>query len=249
MPNYNPGRFVWHELFTSDLEASKKFYAAVAGWSYETVDMGDFEYTMFKAGGTSIGGLMSLDKIPMKGVPPHFLGYVSVPNVDESAAAVKAGGGKVLQDPFDIPKVGRIAVLQDPQGGVFATFKSADGDPPEVEKPEVGTIVWDHLNTNDPAAAKAFYAKVCGWKAEENGPHTVFMRGAGKFAGGLGDVPPGTPPHWLAHIMVADLAKARELVTKHGGRVLMDEIPVPGFGKFAVVQDNVGAICAAFEAG
>ncbi|HMR05689.1 MAG TPA: VOC family protein [Polyangiaceae bacterium] len=248
MSTYTPGRFIWHEIFTSDVEKTKAFYSKVAGWTTQTMNMTGMDYTMFLAGEEQIGGIMSLAMIPTEGVPPHWLGYVSVPNVDEAAAATKSGGGTVLKAPEDIPNMGRFAVLQDPQGAVFAAFKGNDGDQPEVDKPKMGTIVWDHLNTSDVPAALKFYEKVFAWKAGEFGPGMpVFKRSGDKFGGGLGEAPPGSPPHWLAHILVKDLAAARKLVTEESGKVLMEEIAVPNIGKFAVIQDNVGAVVALFQ--
>jgi hypothetical protein len=248
MSAHTPGRFVWHEIFTSDIDATKKFYSAVAGWTAKTMKMPGMDYTMFLVGETQIGGVMDLSSIPMQDVPPHWLGYVSVPNVDEAVAATKSGGGKVLKEASDVPNMGRFAVLQDPQGAVVAAWKAADGDQPEVEKPTMGTICWDHLNTSDTKAALTFYQKLFGWKAAEFGPGMqVFKREGDKFGGGVGEAPAGSPPHWLPHILVKDLSAARKLVAEQSGKVLMEEVPVPTIGKFAVIQDNVGAIVALFE--
>ncbi len=248
MSDYTPGRFVWHEIFSSDTEATKKFYTAVAGWTTKTMEMPGMDYTMFLAGENMVGGIMDLSTIPMEGVPPHWLGYVSVPDVDEAAAAVKSGGGTVLKEPSDIPNMGRFAVLQDPQGAVVAAWKAVDGDQAEPEKPLMATMCWNHLNTSDIDAAVTFYEKVFGWKPDEFGPGMkVFKRGADKYGGGVGEAPPGTPPHWIPHIMVKDLAAARKIVTEQKGKILMEEIPVPNIGKFAVIEDNVGAHVALFQ--
>jgi len=246
---WSPGRLVWFELYTPDVAKSKGFYEAVAGWSVKDSDMGPMKYTMASVGGKGIAGFMPLSMIKMQGVPPHWLAYVSVPNVDEAAAAVKSNGGKILMDPTDIPTVGRFTVLQDPQGAAIAAFKSTEGDGAEIERPEIGTFCWTGLNTTDLGAAEKFYARVFGWTKGSfmgNAEMPVFLRGQ-RPAAGMMKAPPGVPPNWLNHILVADLAAARSKAVELGAKVMMDNITAPGVGTFCVITDNVGAAIALFQ--
>src|SRR5881394_2410411 len=116
------GRFVWHELLTTDVAEAQKFYKAVIGWGVQEWDAGSGQsYPMWLAGETPIGGTMQLpDDAKKMGAPPHWLGYMSTPDLDATAADVTRLGGNVLHEPFDIPSIGRIAILADPQGAVFA---------------------------------------------------------------------------------------------------------------------------------
>lgn len=59
--------------------------------------------------------------------PPHFMTYVAVDNVDENAKLAGELGGTVVKEPDDIPNTGRFAILMDPTGAMFCTFKMADG--------------------------------------------------------------------------------------------------------------------------
>jgi predicted enzyme related to lactoylglutathione lyase len=114
------GVFVWDELGTSDADGAQRFYEQVFGWT--TDDMGpDFGgYRVFNHGETGIAGLMQLQEAS---IPPHWQPYVAVEDVD--ATATKAGelGGSTLAEPMDVPEVGRIAVLRDPQGATFGILK------------------------------------------------------------------------------------------------------------------------------
>lgn len=114
-----PGHVSWNELVTTDVAGAKTFYSGLFGWKAEAFGN---DYTLFKTGDAMVGGLM---KCPQPGAPAHWLAYVTVDDVD--AAAVKAGklGGKVVAPPFDVPEVGRIAVLLDPQGAAIGLFKPA----------------------------------------------------------------------------------------------------------------------------
>ena len=114
-----PGQFSWNELLTSDVEGAGTFYAQLFGWQSEAMP-GGMPYTIFKKNEMFVGGMM---KLPMPGVPPHWLAYVTVENADESAARTAGLGGTIVVPPFDVPNVGRIAVAQDPQGAVFGLFQ------------------------------------------------------------------------------------------------------------------------------
>src|SRR5687768_3519165 len=94
-PVWHPGRFVWHELFTPDVAKSKQFYQGLFGWTVDELPMGPMKYNMLKIGDRGIGGLMPLSMLGRAGVPPFWLGYVSVPSVDEAAKAAGSNGGLV----------------------------------------------------------------------------------------------------------------------------------------------------------
>lgn len=243
---FTPGRFVWHEIATPDIEATKKFYGPLFGWTFNEVPMPDGPYTMIMNGEMPQGGVFDIKKIPTQGVPPHWMGYVSVPNVDEAAAAAKSAGGAVQMEPMDIPNVGRIAVLGDAQHAHTSAFKSAQGDPPAPDAPPVGNFCWETLNTTDVDAAKKFYAKVYGWQVGDfQGMTTFEVDGKGIADAQLAQG--GAPAHWLSFVVVKDLATARTTVSTHGGNVIVDEIPIPGVGKIAIATDNVGAFIGLFE--
>ncbi len=118
-PMNKPGHFSWNELITTEVEAAKKYYSNLFGWKMEGFDQ---NYTILKKGDDAVGGLM---KAPQPGMPSHWLAYITVENVDATAEQAAKLGGKVCAPPFDVPNVGRIAVLMDPQGAAFGVFKAA----------------------------------------------------------------------------------------------------------------------------
>lgn len=121
------GLFNWNELLTRDVEAAKKFYSEVLGWTAEDMPMGDMgTYVIFKADDEQVGGMMRIPPEAEKmGVPSYWGAYISVDDVDATAGKVAAQGGKVLVPPMDAEGVGRFATVQDPQGAVFGIIKSA----------------------------------------------------------------------------------------------------------------------------
>ncbi|NNG02225.1 MAG: VOC family protein [Desulfobacteraceae bacterium] len=115
------GVISWTELTTSDVDAAKKFYSEIFGWEYEDMDSGGMPYTIAKAHGKEIAGMMITPE-EADGCPPVWGSYVSVDNVDETAKKVEALGGKVHVAPRDIPNVGRFTVFQDPQGAFITAI-------------------------------------------------------------------------------------------------------------------------------
>jgi predicted enzyme related to lactoylglutathione lyase len=114
------GVFVWDELGTTDADGAQRFYEEVFGWT--TSDMGpDYGgYRVFNRGETGIAGLMTL---PDASIPPHWQPYMAVDDPDATAAKAAELGGATLAEPMDVPNVGRLAVLRDPQGATFGIIR------------------------------------------------------------------------------------------------------------------------------
>ena len=121
------GDFVWTEIATNDAEKCIEFYKNVFGWKFQVSNASNegMDYREFStAGDAPVGGLYEINPEWFGGnpPPPHFMTYVAVDNVDENAEFAVELGGKVHKT-MDIPNVGRIAVIEDPTGGVFTTFR------------------------------------------------------------------------------------------------------------------------------
>jgi predicted enzyme related to lactoylglutathione lyase len=115
-----PGQFTWNELVTTDEAAAGAFYTLLFDWTAELFGGGGQTYTLFKKGSAMVGGMM---KCPKTGLPAHWLAYVTCEDVDAAAKQAAALGGSVLMAPFDVPTVGRIAIVLDPQGASLGLFK------------------------------------------------------------------------------------------------------------------------------
>ncbi len=113
------GMFSWSELMTNDAEAAKRFYAQVFGWQYTEFPMEGMSYSVIKANGQEIGGIMPVPP-QAAGTPPHWGVYVTVDDVDASVKKAEELGAAVMVPPTDIPDVGRFCVFRDPQGAVLS---------------------------------------------------------------------------------------------------------------------------------
>jgi predicted enzyme related to lactoylglutathione lyase len=239
------GTFIWREIMTSDVAASKRFYGEVFGWNFEDMPMDGFTYVMIKNGTTGIGGMASLDSMP--GAPPHWIGTVCVADVDASAKVAAEAGGKVMMPPGDIPGYGRFAVITDPQGAPLTLMHPASDEPARTTMPGLGEFCWEHLNSTDAAGSKAFFGRLLGWEAGGSVTGSDVFKIGERMVASLSGAPPGAPTHWLTYVVVDDLAAARARVTNHGGKIVLEEHAVPTMGVFSVVTDNVGATICLFK--
>jgi predicted enzyme related to lactoylglutathione lyase len=118
-----PGTPSWNELISPDLATAMKFYTEVLGVGWEKQEMeGGMDYTCLMVGGRQVGGAMPP---MMEGVPPHWNVYFNVDDVDDTVAKATSLGGSVVAPAFDVPGVGRIGILADPQGGMFNVMTPA----------------------------------------------------------------------------------------------------------------------------
>jgi predicted enzyme related to lactoylglutathione lyase len=122
-----PGALSWNELNTRDLEGAKAFYGSVFGWGAATTTNPGSDYTEWKLGDRSIGGCLVMgDNFPAE-IPPNWLVYFGVDDIAASTAKVKELGGAVMMEGMDTP-AGRMSVVSDPQGAVFAIIQLVNPD-------------------------------------------------------------------------------------------------------------------------
>ena len=124
-PFQQHGAFSWFEIMTTDAAAAKEFYGKLFGWEMRDQQMPDIVYTVLKAAGKDIGGLMPMPPNVPKGMPPSWGIYVTVEDVDASAKLAEELGAKIIVPMMDIPDVGRFCQIQDPQGATISMITYA----------------------------------------------------------------------------------------------------------------------------
>jgi uncharacterized protein len=230
-------KFVWYELMTSDVAAAARFYSDVAGWTAQKSPMPNMDYMLFNADATQVAGAFALSQEQVgQGAPKAWVGYVGVDNVDAAAADLKAAGGTVYRGPDDIPGVGRFAMVADPQGAIFALFRSARADevsPADIAKP--GHIGWHELYAGDGATIFDFYGSLFGWvkgDAMDMGPagkYQMFGPAPDTMIGGMMTKPAQMPaPAWSFYINVPSIDAAMPKIKAGGGQIANGPQEVPG---------------------
>ena len=115
--------FVWHELYVPDVAAAVKFYTENLDFGTQSMDMGEFSYTMLTKQGKGVCGVMSTAGGPAQGAPTHWATYLAVDDVDARIAKCTAAGAQVVVPPMDVPTVGRMALIHDQQGAHIWLFR------------------------------------------------------------------------------------------------------------------------------
>lgn len=244
---YPPGTPSWIDLATPDSEASKRFYGTLFGWDFTDPPAGeDNPYVMATLGGKSVAGMMPLsDEMAAQGMPPVWSTYVTVADIDASAARVADLGGSVMQAPFDVMDAGRICVFADPSGAVLCLWQAKDHIGAEVVN-EHGTLTWNELMTPDVGGATEFYVELFGWGAETTdvgpmGQYTSFMLGDRPAAGAMSPPAEGIPPYWGVYVNVDDTDATAKQAVGLGATVMAEPTDIPP-GRFAALADPQGAM-------
>jgi predicted enzyme related to lactoylglutathione lyase len=241
------GRFVWHELMTADPTAVG-FYEQVIGWTVMSWDK-DPSYRMLAWKGVPMAGVMPLsDEARRAGVPPHWIAYVTVPDIDVTVAKAVGLGARNHFPPMTVPSVGRVAVLSDPQGATIGAFQP---ETPGTASDDfvLGDFSWHELVADDWKAAWEFYRALFSWEFDSKmdmgamGTYWMFRRGGGARAlGGMYNRPPEVPAaHWLSYVHVPSADRAATIAPQHGGSVMHGPVGVPGGGRIAILTDGQGA--------
>jgi predicted enzyme related to lactoylglutathione lyase len=182
-------------------------------------------------------------------MPPFWAMYVGVPKLESAVAHIKRLGGSELSPSIEVPTVGRLQMMKDPQGAAFYIIQPAPSEERPETAPEVGEASWHELMTTDAPAALKFYSEVFGWQPSETmdmgsmGKYYMFNRPHGMI-GGMMNKPPEmarVPPYWMIYFRVSDIDAAIELIKSNGGRIANGPMEVPGGDRVVNAIDPQGA--------
>jgi uncharacterized protein len=241
--SFQPGDFCWNELHTPDGEGAKKFYTSLFGWANVDMPIPDGGvYVTLNKSGRAVGALYE-----NKTAHPAWLLYVWVTKVDEAAEKAKSLGGTLIQPPFDVMEVGRMAVVADPTGAHFALWETRGMSGFGVVN-EPGAFCWGELATTDTAAAERFYTALFGWTTKHSDgagdmPYTELHLGD-RGIGGMYAITPemvGIPSNWSPYICVADTDATVDSAKAKGAQVMFVK-DIPHVGRFAMIIDPQGAM-------
>lgn len=243
------GRFVWHDLITTDVAAAVAFYGKLfPEWSIEKLETdGGSLYHVIEVAGQDIGGIVGVPE--ESGIPAHWIGYVAVEDCDAAVKRTIDLGGHCLVPAIDAPQIGRFAIVQDPQGAVLKPFR-VQKQITLPSEPVTGRPAWNELLTKDVGPARDFYRSVFGWSSVEQpiegmGTYTLFRSGEQDVAGAM-LMPPDTeaPPNWLTYFYADDIDNRAHAVEALGGQIFVTPQDIPGVGRFSVHADPTGAFFA-----
>ncbi len=265
---YIAGVPCWVDTSQPDPEAAVDFYRDLFGWEFEDVMPPESEGKYFIARVRG-GDVAAVGSIP-DAAPPMatWNTYVWVDSADDTAAKVRAAGGTVLMEPFDVMDAGRMAVFMDHEGAAFFVWQAKDLRGAQVVN-EPGTLNFNGLATRDVEGAKSFYGAVFGWTTLPvgGGAEMWTLPGYGDYlerdnpdlrklvaeAGGppgfedvvasinpIPDDQPDTPAHWSVTFAVDDADGTAAQATELGGKVVIPPFDAP-WVRMTILNDPQGA--------
>lgn len=242
------GRFVRHDLMSTDTDAAGAFYSALFGWTVERYEaMPGFKATRFTHEGATLGGLVPFDAQPQLGA--HWISYVAVDDIAATCAAARVAAGAVCVQPFTLPGLGTFAVLEDPLRAFISPLQLEDPSMIELpERPTPGRFCWNQLLTADPAAVVEFYTACFGWTLSPDEMGGLMITRDGVELGSVMPEPGGArPSQWLPYVAVDDCAASEKRASELGAGVRVPRVELPGIGAFAVLADPTGAQFAMWQ--
>ena len=237
---HHPGRFVWHDLVTDDIETAKQFYGGLFGWTFETRG----RYTSISNQGKVIAGMIKVEFEP--GISPFWVPYLSVDDLDNAVDTATGAGGELLRGPGKMINRGRFALIGDPEGARLVLLHAETGDPAPVE-PELNGWLWDELWTGDVPKSLAFYQRLGPYQTlpapDNKTTDYQVLTIDDRWAAGLTTLPfDDMHAQWVPALRVRDLGYTMAQVDKLGGRVLIKPDHALTDGNIALIQDPSGAI-------
>ena len=229
--------FIWYELITTDVNAAQKFYGEVVGWKVADSGQPGMDYRILMAKEAGVGGMMAMPAEAVSaGMNPCWFGYINVPDVDKTIAAIVAAGGQLHWPATDIPNVGRIARVTDPQGaGFYVMTPIGDGKSVAYAEGIPGHCSWNELHTSDGAAGLKFYSTQFGWTNTRNmdmgemGTYHIFSADSKQDIGGIMTMAPDCQSAaWHYYFSVDNIDAAMARVVAAGGVVVFGPQEVPG---------------------
>jgi predicted enzyme related to lactoylglutathione lyase len=239
------GRFVWHDLITSDTAAAQAFYTKTLGWRTQAWEQNP-SYSMFVAGSGPLGGSEAVGS----GDKPHWIAYIGTPDIDATVQKATSLGATVVKPVQSLPNGGRFAFLTDPQGAKFGVYSSAEPPGPHTA-PKRGEYSWHELLTTDFQAGFDFYSTLFGWDKMQSmdmgqmGTYLIFGRD-GMQMGGIMNKPKEVPggSAWLGYVRVRDVNQIVKKVKSAGGTLINGPMEVPGGDWIAQFVDPQGVAFA-----
>ncbi|WP_319576984.1 VOC family protein [uncultured Desulfobacter sp.] len=239
---YQIGKFVWFDLFTTDIEQAVPFYEHLFGWKSVPVNTSSSNLMTIFSNDKPIGNIVQRKKDTLAS---KWLSYLSVADFDLALKSIGRAHGKIIHNIGDLPDRGQVAIVSDDQKATFAVIKSSSGDPGD----ELGVNQWMdcELWTKNVNMAVLFYEQIVQYEPEtipltETITYTQLMRD-GLRRGGVVKIPwKGIEPEWIPYVAVRDISSMTAKVEELGGKILLEPQIESLDGRVAIIADPCGAV-------
>jgi hypothetical protein len=239
---YANGTPSWVEIGTTDVAGAEKFYSGILGWEADHQPMGEgMVYSMQTIGGKNAAAVYDQrEDQKAAGMPPMWLTYITVDDVDATTAKVGPAGGSVMQEPFDVFEAGRMSIIADPAGGIIGLWQAKDHIGSQLSG-EHGAISWNEYMSSGTDKSKAFFEAVLGvtfFADPGMGGYSMMMVDGAPVAGVIqrSEQMPELANPWLVYFAVDDCDAAFAKATSTGAAVVVPPMDIPP-GRFSILKD------------
>ncbi|MEU6079182.1 VOC family protein [Streptomyces sp. NPDC047108] len=245
MAAFPEGAPCWVDAMVPDLEAGKRFYGELFGWTFDQGEADYGHYTQALRDGQRVAALYPVPE-GMEGMPPAWSLYFASDDIERTAGRIREHGGEVVTEPMQVGPHGSMMTAKDPGGAVFGVWQAGAHEGFERQY-QPGSFGWAEISVRETKGVDAFYPAVFPIEPVAYGDDSVdfvVWQVAGKPVAGRFKLPEGTPdsvpPHAMVYFVVDDCDGAVGTVRRLGGAVRVDPQDSP-YGRFAIVEDQQGA--------
>jgi len=219
--------FIWSDLPTFDIEATKAFYNQCFSWQYQQLDS---DYILCQANMEASSGLYTMpEKFQSIGMPSFWMSYIQVQDIQQTVRAAQEQGAKVEIQPQAAPGGGLIALIRDPSGAGFTCYEGDDLGG-RGKTGSLGRMVWNELHISDLAKVESFYSNVFGWVVKSSGDSDRYLiyaspRDVEAIAGiqVTSNSLKGDKEYWGVYFSVDSLSTASKSIEKNGGKIVAEQ--------------------------
>jgi predicted enzyme related to lactoylglutathione lyase len=240
------GKFVWYDLFTHDMQATRTFYQELFGWTFTDTDLANSRVKTINRDGVPIANAVEIDREKKGGTESVWLGYISVPDVDKAVELIKMHKGTIYSEPKELPDRGRIAVVIDAQGAIFGVVHAPEGDPPDPDNINtffIGSELW----TTDMDRAITLYTELAGYElkiveAGQDIQYHLLLRDDVPRAGVVKILWDDVKPNWIPYVAVTDVRATIGKAEALNGKLLIKPPKEVRENPLAIIADPSGAV-------
>ncbi len=248
-----PGKIIWHELLTDTPTKTQTFYATLFGWEFAPLADEDINYRLITHNGKPIGGMVDQTRLPTTADISQWVQLLAVADIEAATSVVRDNGGTVFTPPTSLGDRGTVAVVADPQGGLFALLETDGKDPADTGNlPESGQFLWNELWTSDLDGAARFYAQLAPYEvnermltnAEGQVSYRVLSSQQQRRAGIRANPVEDLKTLWVNYLRVSNEAALNDILAQVeglGGEILVPAVARPGGGHVAIIAGPSGA--------
>ncbi|MFG2194500.1 VOC family protein [Streptomyces sp. NPDC048639] len=251
MAVFPEGAPCWADAMVPDLEAAKRFYGELLGWTFEESQPDYGSYTQALHDGQRVAALYPVPE-EQSGMPPAWNLYFASHDIARTAEKIRANGGETMMEPMQVGDYGSMLMAKDPGGAVFGVWQAGTHQGFEKQY-QPGSFGWAEVSVRETEGVDAFYPAVFAFEVVPYGDESVdfnVWQLEGKPVGGRFKLPEGTPdfvpPHVMVYFVVGDCDDAVGTVRRMGGAVRVDPQDSP-YGRFAIVEDQQGAVFSVID--